>query len=91
MRHHIIVHRFVTRSEEASTRIVTRKDFDVGLARKMLREGATLEQIGRAHGMTGAAIHGRLKKLGLGYLVSDRVRVGQARSRGQLKRLAGEA
>jgi len=91
MQTHIVFHRFVARDEEASSRIATRKDFDVGLARKMLRDGATLDDIGRAQSLTGAAVHCRLKKLGLGYLVSDRVRVGQARSRGQIKRLAGEA
>ena len=75
MRQHVIYHRFVTRAEEASSRIATRKEFDVALARKMLREGATLDEIGRVHCLTGAAVHGRLKKLGLGYLVSDRVRL----------------
>ena len=88
MRHHLIIHRFVSDDEAASTRIQFRKEFDVALARRMLREGNTLSQIGEAMDRHPASVRARLKKLGLGYLISDPVRVGEVRSKGQLKRSA---
>lgn len=90
MRTHIIFHRLVTRDAPAQTRISSRKEFDVAAARKMLREGATLEAIGAAQGLGGQCVRNRLRALGLGYLISDPVRVGEARSRGQRQRLERE-
>lgn len=90
MRTHVIFHRLVTRDAPAQTRISSRKEFDVAAARKMLREGATLEAIGAAQGLGGQCVRNRLRALGLGYLISDKVRRGQVHSQGQLQRIARE-
>jgi transposase-like protein len=88
MRHHLVIHRFVSGDEPASTRIQFRKEFDVALARKMLRDGKTLADVASALDRHPASVRQRLIKLGLGYLISDRVRVSALRSKGQIKRLS---
>lgn len=86
MRNHLIIHRFVDKAEQAATRIQFRKEFDVALARKMLRDGATLAEVAAAMNRHPGSVRKRLVKLGLGYLISDRVRVSGLRSKGHLKR-----
>lgn len=88
MQTHRIVHRFVTEGP-AATKITARESrFDVVVARKMLRQGATLKEIGAAMGITGACVHKNLRKLGLGYLCSDRERVRSMNVNGGIKRAA---
>lgn len=88
MQTHRIVHRFVTEGP-AATKITARESrFDVVVARKMLRQGATLKEIGAAMGVTGACVHKNLRKLGLGYLCSDRERVRGLNVNGGIKRAA---
>ena len=79
MRHHLIIHRFVA-SGPAQTRVPTRAAFDVAMARKMLRDGATLEECGKAQGLSKQTVRNRLKALGLSYLINDRARVHQMRN-----------
>lgn len=90
MQNHRFHHRIVVLDKSAQGRIQFRKEFDVALARKTLREGATLSEVGAAMDRCPASVRARLGKLGLGYLVSDPVRVGEVRSKGQIKRLAGK-
>lgn len=88
MQTHRIVHRFVSEGP-AATKITARESrFDVVVARKMLRQGATLKEIGAAMGVTGACVHQNLRKLGLGYLCSDRERVRSMNVNGGIKRAA---
>lgn len=88
MQTHRIVHRFVTEGP-AATKITARESrFDVVVARKMLRQGATLKEIGAAMGVTGACVHKNLRKLGLGYLCSDRERVRSMHVKGGHKAAA---
>jgi len=88
MQTHRIFHRFVN-SGDAATKITARESrFDVVVARKMLRQGATLKEIGAAMGVTGACVHKNLRKLGLGYLCSDRERVRGLNVNGGIKRAA---
>lgn len=88
MQTHRIFHRFVN-SGDAATKITARESrFDVVVARKMLRHGATLKEIGAAMGVTGACVHKNLRKLGLGYLCSDRERVRGLNVNGGIKRAA---
>lgn len=82
MRQHIAAYRFAGRDEPASTRIGGRKPFDVAAARKMIREGKTLADIGEAQGLNPLTVHYRLKKLGLCYLLQDRQRKSEKASRG---------
>lgn len=82
MRYHLIVHRFASRSEPAATRIGGRKEFDVAAARKMIREGKTLADIGQAQGLNPMTVHYRLKNLGLSYLLQDRQRKSERCARG---------
>ncbi len=90
MRNHVVVHRFVSFARDGQTQVRKRKEFDVAAARKMLREGATLEAIGEAQGLTGQTVRNRLRRLGLGFLITDPIRIGELRSKGQLSRLARE-
>lgn len=90
MRIHIAAHRFVSRPAPASTRIGGRKEFDVGVARRMLREGATLEDIAAAQGLSRDTVYVRLRRLGLGYLISDRQRRSEQCSRAGKTSHAGE-
>lgn len=88
MQTHRIVHRFVSEGP-AATKITARASrFDVVVARKMLKQGATLKEIGAAMGVTGACVHKNLRKLGLGYLCSDRERVRSLNVNGGIKRAA---
>lgn len=88
MQTHRIFHRFVN-SGGAATKITARESrFDVVVARKMLRQGATLKEIGAAMGITGTCVHKNLRKLGLGYLCSDRERVRSMHVNGGIKRAA---
>ena len=88
MQTHRIFHRFVN-SGDAATKITARESrFDVVVARKMLKQGATLKEIGAAMGVTGACVHKNLRKLGLGYLCSDRERVRGLNVNGGIKRAA---
>ncbi len=87
MRQHLIPHRFVGFAKDGQTQIRERKPFDVAAARKMLRDGATIEAIGEAQGVSGQCVRNRLRALGLGYLISDRVRRGYVHSQGQLARI----
>lgn len=91
MRTHLFITRLVAGDAPAQGRIRTRKEFDVAAARKMLREGATIEAIGEAQGLSWSCVRNRLRSLGLSYLISDPVRVGQVRSQGQIKRLREKA
>lgn len=90
MQYHKIAHRFVSFAKAGGTQIRQTKAFDVAAARKMLRQGATLEAIGEAQGMTAQTVRKRLHALGLSFLIADPVRVGECRSKGQLARLARE-
>jgi hypothetical protein len=90
MQRHRFHCRLVAGDADAQGRIRPRKEFDVALARKMLREGATLQAIAEAHGMTDETVSRRLRSLGLGFMISDHVRRREVNSKGQLARIARE-
>lgn len=74
MRYHVATFRFAGRNEEAATKIGGKKPFDIAAARKMLRGGASLEEIGVAQGLSKFTVRYKLKRAGLGYLLNDRER-----------------